>query len=195
MLECYFLFRNLGSKMMDFILIILAFVLFFIYDKNQISMHVKWLQPAFFLGCICLVIGVTYAYIHSWNKNVSYWCLAIALVFIGLLIYVLFFALPFSDTYVSDNKKRVCKTGCYALCRHPGFWMLAGSSLFLALSVHSWHMLMVSIVTNIGNFAYIYYQDCITFPDQFADYEEYKREVPFLIFTFDSIKQCIRTWR
>lgn len=180
---------------MDFILIILAFMLFFIYDKNQISLHVKWLQPAFFLGCICLVIGVTYAYIHSWNKNVSYWCLAIALIFMALLIYVLFFALPFSKTYIKEDANKVCKTGVYALCRHPGFWMLAGCSLFLALSVYTWHMFLISLLVNIGNFLYIYYQDHVTFPCQFIDYEEYKKEVPFLIFNFVSIRKCIQTWR
>lgn len=180
---------------MDFILVIVAFLLFFIYDKNQIALHIKWLQPAFFIGCICLVSGITYSYILSWHDKVSYGFLAIAMLFLGLLIYVLFFALPFSSTYVSESANKVCKTGIYALCRHPGFWMLAGCTLFLTLSVNTWHMFLISLLVNSGNLMYIYYQDQITFPCQFVDYKDYKKDVPFLIFNLASIRKCIQTWR
>ena len=37
------------------------------------------------------------------------------------LIYTLFFALPFDETYAKQNNGRyVCDRGVYALCRHPG---------------------------------------------------------------------------
>ena len=104
-------------------------------------------------------------------------------------------ALPFSDTYIEENIHKVCRTGCYALCRHPGFWVLAGAMVSLALSVMTWHMWIVAIMVNVGNFIYICYQDKVSFPCQFDDYDEYKKEVPFLIFTSQSIKKCISTWR
>ena len=116
-----------------------------------------------------------YAYIQSWHQNVNYVFVVIAIVFFISLVYVLFFALPFSDTYVEENIHKVCQTGCYALCRHPGFWLLAGMMISLSLSVMTWHMWIVALIVNIGNFIYICYQDKVSFPCQFEDYNEYKK--------------------
>lgn len=180
---------------MDIVLIVAAFILYFLYDKNQIQLHQKWLQPSFFLGSFLLAGGIIYAYIQSWHQNVNYVFVVIAIVFFIALVYVLFFALPFSDTYVEENIHKVCQTGCYALCRHPGFWLLAGMMISLSLSVMTWHMWIVALIVNIGNFIYICYQDKVSFPCQFEDYNEYKKEVPFLLFTYQSIRKCIDTWR
>ena len=180
---------------MDMIFIIVAFILYFLYDKNQIQLHQKWLQPAFLLGSLLLVGSIIYGYIQSWHENVHYIFLIISIIFFVFFFYVLFFALPFSDTYIEENIHKVCRTGCYALCRHPGFWVLAGAMVSLALSVMTRHMWIVAIMVNVGNFIYICYQDKVSFPCQFDDYDEYKKEVPFLIFTSQSIKKCISTWR
>ena len=48
-----------------------------------------------------------------------------ALFFLGLLIYTLFFALPFEETYCEDNKLRAAYTeGMYGVCRHPGVFVV-----------------------------------------------------------------------
>ena len=57
---------------MDIVLIVAAFILYFLYDKNQIQLHQKWLQPSFFLGSFLLAGGIIYAYIQSWHQNVNY---------------------------------------------------------------------------------------------------------------------------
>lgn len=180
---------------MDMIFIVMAFILYFVYDKNQIQLHKKYLQPSFFVGSFLLAVGIIHAYVESWHARVHYSFLVISMIFFVLLIYVLFFALPFSDTYVEENVNKVCRTGCYALCRHPGFWMLAGVVICLALSVMTWSMWIIAVIVNIGNFLYICYQDHVSFPLQFDDYNEYKKEVPFLIFNYTSLKNCIKTWR
>ena len=46
---------------MDIVLIVAAFILYFLYDKNQIQLHQKWLQPSFFLGSFLLAGGIIYA--------------------------------------------------------------------------------------------------------------------------------------
>ncbi len=50
--------------------------------------------------------------------------------FLALLIYTLFFALPFEETYCEENKLRAAYTeGVYGLCRHPGVLWFAGAYL------------------------------------------------------------------
>ena len=51
-------------------------------------------------------------------------------LFLCLLIYTLFFALPFEETYCEENKLRAAYTeGMYGLCRHPGVLWFAGAYL------------------------------------------------------------------
>ena len=118
-----------------------------------------------------------------------------ALLFALLLIYVLFFALPFSDTYVTEGHRCVCRSGVYALCRHPGFWMMLFSFVCLVLAIQRIQLLYVALLCNGGNLLYILFQDIVSFPRQFDDYEQYKKEVPFLMITGSSVRQCRKTWR
>ena len=59
-------------------------------------------------------------------KGSSILLLGIATIFFVLLIYTLFFALPFDKTYQNESEKRMAYTeGVYALCRHPGvLWFI-----------------------------------------------------------------------
>ena len=51
-----------------------------------------------------------------------------AMCFLALLIYTLFFALPFEETYCEENRLRAAYTeGVYGLCRHPGVLWFAGA--------------------------------------------------------------------
>ena len=106
-----------------------------------------------------------------------------------------FLLYPFQIPMLKKTYIKFVRTGCYALCRHPGFWLLAGMMISLSLSVMTWHMWIVALIVNIGNFIYICYQDKVSFSCQFEDYNEYKKEVPFLLFTYQSIRKCIDTWR
>lgn len=181
--------------MLHYILIIIAFSLFFLYDFNQIKLHKSWLQPTFFIGCSILALSVIHVILQEWNKDVNYLYLLFSMLFFCGLIYVLFFALPFYETYVEESSSKVCRIGIYALCRHPGFWMMLGFFLCLSLTFPTKHMLLVSFLCNLCNFLYILFQDKITFPCEFIDYHEYQKEVPFLMFTKQSIMTCRKTWR
>lgn len=181
--------------MIDYAMIILAFLLFFIYDYNQLQLHQTWLRPAFFLGCMLILTSVLHAVCTQWHPGAIPILLMPALLSAALLIYVLFFALPFTDTYIREAQPAVCRTGCYALCRHPGFWMLALCLGFLTLAIHTIHILLLALLCSLCNLLYVLFQDRYSFPLQFADYVDYRQEVPFLIMTRSSLQQCRKTWR
>ncbi len=108
-----------------------------------------------------------------------------------LLVYTLFFAVPFQEAYVEGSKQKICKTGVYALCRHPGVLFLAGFYLFLSLGLGKPFMLLAGTVYTGMNLLYILLQDRYTFPRLFEGYDDYRKETPYLIPDADSIRKCI----
>ncbi|MCI5774788.1 MAG: DUF1295 domain-containing protein [Erysipelotrichaceae bacterium] len=170
---------------------IIGFLLLFIYDYNQISWHHKYIKSGFFLGFFLIVAG-TIANMDLEISNI--WGIVIALVGLLTTIYVLFFALNFDDTYINEEFK-VYDKGVYALCRHPGFWtlLLMYVGLWIAYQDATW--LWILVVYNSCNLLYIIYQDVFIFIKVFSDYGNYKTYVPFLIPTFESIKNCVAFFR
>ena len=97
-------------------------------------------------------------------------------------MFALFFAIPFEETYISqDGVKKVCRTGMYGMCRHPGVLWFAGFYLFLYLAVPSTELLVAALAFNAANVVYILWQDVYLFPKTFVDYGDYKLSVPLLI--------------
>jgi protein-S-isoprenylcysteine O-methyltransferase Ste14 len=121
----------------------------------------------------------------------------IAVIFLVLLIYSLFFALPFHKTYLETNKKtKVYKDGVYALCRHPGVLWFIGFYFFLGLAFMSALLLMATAVFGFLNILYVIFQDRWTFPRCFQDYKQYIKETPFIIPNQNSLKSCLATlWK
>ena len=117
----------------------LAFACFFVYDLNQLHQNLRCLRWLFAAGCT-LLAGATAWLLFSGRVLFSpppFWSAlawAVCAVFLFLLVYTLFFALPFGKTYIKGDSRRVCDTGVYALCRHPGFLWLAGAYLFAFLA-------------------------------------------------------------
>jgi len=88
-----------------------AFVLYFLYDINSVTMRNRFLFPAFGIGCILLAISTAGLVKISWEQErfMSAGGILLAvlgMVFGGLLIYTLFFALPFKTTYIKKEKDR-----------------------------------------------------------------------------------------
>ena len=114
----------------------------------------------------------------------------------GLTVYSLFFALPFTETYVHiPGKTVVCDRGMYALCRHPGVLWFCFGYLFLALAWGTGLIWGMAIVYSLLNVGYVILQDRWTFPRTFDDYEGYRKRVPFLIPTAGSLKRAWDTRR
>jgi len=120
-----------------------------------------------------------------------------SLVFFSLFIYSLLLEIPFSQTYVGkEGERRVVATGTYALVRHPGviwfllfhlsFVLVVGSRLLL-IAVPFWTGMNIVLVT---------IEDKVFFLKTFGDsYRQYQQNVPFLVPTPGSIRQCIATFQ
>lgn len=181
---------------------IFAFVFYFIYDLNGILWKNKILQKSFFIGCGLLLIGtLTMIFQSLWVIQWSFQTLVGlmgSLVCLGLLIYTLFFALPFEQTYVEEKQQeqqelKTYTEGVYALCRHPGVLWFIGFYLFLMVLMPTKPVIYGGILFAILNFSYIVLQDYWTFLHLFSDYSDYKRLTPFLIPNKRSIARCFHT--
>ena len=111
-----------------------------------------------------------------------------------LLVYTLFFAIPFRETYVTAKMQpEVCSTGVYALSRHPGVLWFMGFYLFLWLAFPNPLLLSGGILFSLLNLFYILLQDRWIFMKTFPGYREYKKSTPFLFPTYQSCRRCIKT--
>jgi protein-S-isoprenylcysteine O-methyltransferase Ste14 len=173
---------------------VLAFILFAVYDMNSIIFHKRVLKSFFFIGCAAFMVSIAGI---TWNSRTYFWRMSIisgfaALVFLGGLVYTLFFAIPFKKTYIKNAVvPKVCSTGIYAVCRHPGVLWLMGFCIFNWITLPSSLMLIFGLLFSALDVLYAYMQDRWTFPHLFINYEEYKYATPFLVPTRESIKRSL----
>lgn len=180
-----------------------GFGLCLVYDVNQVRWHSRAMRSCFSLGCILLLATTGWTLWRSATAGAARWLaggwpiafLALAGAAFVVLLYTLFFALPFSDTYVSQQANRVCDRGMYALCRHPGVLWLTLTYLFLAIAWGSGQVWRLGIWYSCLNLGYVWFQDRWTFPQTFSDYSAYRKQTPFLIPTAKSIKRAWLTRR
>lgn len=182
----------------------IAFILFIVYDLEQagaISHRFHKITKAFFSIGSVLLVAATASLLwrmdpinRNWNGN-TFFFLILAILFLGLLIYTLFFALPFEETYVKQDAHRTYDKKMYALCRHPGVLWFAGFYFCLWLALGSKPLLVMAGWFSFLNFCYIVLQDFYTFPKVFSDYADYRKRVPFLIPNGKSLKRCIDTFK
>ena len=106
---------------------------------------------------------------------------------------IVFFALPFSRTYVKGAGGDVVDTGLYALCRHPGVLFFFGLYLWVWLLSGRDAMLICAVVLSACDVLHVWVQDRYYFPKTIRGYDGYRRRVPFLIPTAASLGHCART--
>ncbi|MDD3796561.1 MAG: hypothetical protein PHE06_11460 [Lachnospiraceae bacterium] len=158
----------------------------------------KFLQCFFGVGCLGLAAAtVSGIWLASFSLvlNASFWAgILLSVLFFALLIDTLFFALPMKATYgdhVGGEKRTVCSSGMYALCRHPGVLWLAGMYAGIWLALPGSEAGTLFLTTTVCNVFYVWFQDSWTFPNIFDQYEKYRHSTPFLIPTMKSIRACI----
>lgn len=154
-----------------------SFALMLLGDINDALWHKKVLRAAFPLGLIALAAAT--ALRCSFSRADGVWCL-IAAVFAMLLAYVLFGSFSVNDAYIEQGSgRKVCDTGFYAVCRHPGVLFFAAmyASLHCALAL-PWTDIAVYSVLNVILAAV---EDVWIFPCVLDGYAGYKNRVPFLI--------------
>lgn len=180
---------------------VFAFLLFVIYDVNEVRWQNRWLHKLFFVGSGLLglaTIGLVFGAVQAGLPSLPQRFLGVALtaLFMALLAYTLFGALPFAETYQESGRRDkpvVCQSGMYALCRHPGVWWFAGFYGGLWLTLGGRPLAAAAVIFSSLNGLYVLMQDRWTFPQTFADYASYQQAVPFLIPNLQSIRQCFAT--
>lgn len=164
-----------------------GFLLFLVYDINSITWKNSIMQKFFAIGSVCVVSSTAWVLGKSLSERIVHPAVCAmlgvgSLGFLGLLVYTLFFALPFDETYLEKSKERIAYTeGVYSLCRHPGVLWFAGAYLCFVgmsgdLSRGIYFILMI-----FWNYLYIIVQDFWIFPVTFTNYEDYKKNTPFLL--------------
>ena len=156
-----------------------------VYDLWTVgALRGRFFGMGFRFGLLCWAAATVYAV----SQSISYARFGRTLIFgaasaasLALEICLLFFALP-KGSYTDPGRRRtVCDRGAYGLCRHPGFWSLAGVYLFLYLALPSRPMLTLAVLITAYNLIYIVFQDAYIFEKTFSDYAAYKKRVPFLL--------------
>ncbi len=179
-----------------------AFLFYILYDVNSVIWKLMIFRPAFFLGSVLLGVSVAGIIWSSRDeaRPLSAGTVLLAglmIIFLLLLIYSLFFAIPFIDTYIGHEENaggpHVCSKGVYGLCRHPVMLWMAGMFITLGLEFPTAMMICGGTLFCVMNLLYIIIQDRWTFPRIFSGYEQYKMTVPFLIPTGKSIRRCFST--
>ena len=92
-----------------------GFLLYFLYDINSIKWKNSVLQKFFAIGSICVAGSTAWVLVESLSRKIVHPAVCVilgagSLIFLGLLIYTLFFALPFDETYVKESKERMAYT-------------------------------------------------------------------------------------
>ena len=120
---------------MGFLMGLCAFSLFFLSDYNDWRLGRKELKFCFPLAAMLLIFGTvleTRREIPPTSGVIRGLFCVFMLIFLALLIYTLFFALPVEASYAKPGEyRRACTGGVYALCRHPGVLWFSG--LYLCL--------------------------------------------------------------
>lgn len=174
---------------------VLGFVLYYLYDINSVIWQNRFLHYLFTLGTsfqLIASIGLLVKYFDKFNFNVL-WIIT-GVYNLILLIYSLFFALPFETTYIKENHERkVYRKGVYSLSRHPGVLFHMGTYFSIALLYQTFMVSLSAIIWITMNIIYIIIQDAWTFPHTFVDYSSYKKETPFLVPSHKSLRKCIKS--
>ena len=187
--------------MYSLLLGMLGFLLFFLYDVNSFTWRSRLLHKSFALGVTLLaaatVLDLAAALRMGAFSGLKDLILLVAgALCLAALVYCLFFALPFAETYQdTDGPPAVCDRGVYALCRHPGVLCMLGMYLFWGLGALPATMLRNGLIFSGFNTVYVCFQDRMTFPRTFPDYPDYQKNVPFLLPTGASIRAAWRTRR
>ena len=169
-----------------------AFLLFFLSDYNDWRLARPELKVCFPLGGVLLAVGTVLEarqgvpLVAGWLQGLFFVLVA---VFLSLLVYTLFFALPVEASYAHPGGKRpACTTGVYALCRHPGVLWFAGlyGCLWVAAGLPLWEAAVYSGL----NVLLVLFEDRCVFPARLEGYREYQRTTPFLLPDRRSIRAC-----
>ena len=175
----------------------IAFIFLYIFDLNKIVFLHRNINICFAVGLLLLVfstMGILLGSFENFEVSISLQLFfgAMSISSLLLIIYSLFFALPFGKTYIEVEKgNTVVDTGMYALCRHPGVIWFFFFYLFLWLASGKMMIMWAGIIWTGMDIVHVYVQDRWLFPKNLNGYDSYKNKVPFLVPNLASIKKSI----
>ncbi|MBQ3109381.1 MAG: hypothetical protein IJC67_07170 [Clostridia bacterium] len=172
-----------------------AFGLMILYDWLQ-AYRGKHRSILLFAGALLLILSTVWLLIladlpASFQSGVVRFVIGAcgALASTACMVYALFFALPFSDTYTASGKKTCVYRGWYALCRHPAAFCCYFVYAFLLLMAPALSTLLALLILPNMNLVYVALEDRYFFPRTIEGYDSYKQTTPFLIPTRASVKR------
>lgn len=98
-----------------------------------------------------------------------------------LLLWSVFFEFDIERKKHDIPENGLVTTGSYRFCRHPGFWWFALFSLSLGFLRGISAYFFTILLMNLMNLLLIFIQDRYIFPKVFQGYDEYRKQVPFLV--------------
>lgn len=169
-----------------------AFLCFFLHDWNDWRWGRKGLRLCFPLGGLFLLVGTVILSgqgVPPFGGWVRWLFGGLGLVFLGLLLYTLFFALPAKDSYGEPGQERPVESrGVYALCRHPGVLWFFG--LYVCLWGWTGLPLAAALLLSGLNFLLVVFEDRWVFPQKLQGYRAYQQATPFLLPNGKSLWAC-----
>lgn len=176
---------------------VLGYLLLIIADLNKVKQIHPFLNAAFGAGVIIIGLataGILLDYPASFTLPGTLPTIFVALAVPCILIqlYILFFAVPFKQTYVELGNYQIIDTGFFGLARHPGVMWFFLFYTFLWLGTGKMMVLWANVVWTACDIIHVYLQDRVFFPRMFKDYDVYIRKVPFMIPTRKSLKNFFK---
>ena len=176
----------------------ISFAPLYLFDLNKLRRKSRTGGLLFVLGLFGILLSTVMAYLNGKAGFLVPLPLAVffgtlSAVSLCLMIYALFFALPFGYTYKSAETQNVVSTGVYALCRHPGVVFFFFWYLFLWLATGKPLLFACAAVFTAMDVLHVWVQDRYLFPRSLTGYAAYQKTTPFLIPNRKSISAFFKT--
>ncbi len=176
---------------------ILGFLLLALADIPRIQGN-RVIKPVLWIaGGTGILLSMLFLTVYSAPLAVSApWrilCGLLACAMLILSIVSFFIELPFRQSYIAAAEKRtIVRHGSYGMVRHPGVLWFTFFLPSLAAALDARELLTAAPVFIGLNILLAVLQDTVYFPRIFGPgYEEYKKEVPFLLPKAGGIKKFI----
>jgi protein-S-isoprenylcysteine O-methyltransferase Ste14 len=166
----------------------LGFVMILLYDLAQINGRNRFARTLSSIGYAAVLASIVFplARLKPAQSPLIVLVLlgAIAALGFALLVYSVLIEIPLALKRVGLNAsgpRRVVASGTYSGVRHPGFLWFALCLAALALLYRHRAMTEIAAGLMLFDFTLIVIEDLLLFPRIFQDYEQYKKNVPFLV--------------
>jgi len=165
-----------------------GYIILLIHDLSQIKKSKTVTRITYISYPIILIPYILIFIIYLPNNTIPAWLtilysLLIPALFL-LLLYSVLLEIPLKikqgKVSVDEKARVVYKQGTYSFSRHPGFiWMTLLNASIYGLFINR-EILVLTVVLTLCNLALIIVEDLYIFPALFRDYNQYKKEVPFI---------------